>query len=59
MPQAYANMCHRKETVRTELDNSYNHEVDCPSGPLRARRHGGLAEDWGNITDEVGGVTRI
>jgi hypothetical protein len=40
------------------LDAAGDHAVDCPTGPLRNRRHDDLADIYADILEEVGAVAR-
>jgi len=48
----------RGECCGQPLDAAGDHAVDCPTGPLRNRRHDDLSDIYADIFEEVGAVSR-
>jgi hypothetical protein len=48
----------KEECCGQPLDAVGDHAVDCPTGPLRNRRHDDLSDIYADIFEEVGAVSR-
>ena len=52
------NMKQSTEVCGEQLMPNPDHELDCPCGPLRTRRHDDLADVYADIAEEAGAIAR-